>query len=227
MFLMFQINITAKQQRLFQAVSENNPSVVNRLFSLNPSLARCTDSQGLTTLHHASRDGHTEMCQALILLGADMTSSASHGMTSLHYAALYGHSFIVSLLLAHGANTTAKTRMGSTPLHLASKSGNLAIVLKLCSGDEHMTAVNDFGIAAIHLAAQHGHIDVVLALIDQGCDINLVSKQSIAYGYYIWYLLLQVATVQRHTPLMLAAMFGHLDIVRGLVERGLILIWLM
>ena len=58
---------------------------------------------------------------------------------------------------------------------------------------------------ALALATQHGHAEVVASLLDAGVDPNRYNP---------------VGAHAHSTPLHQAALSGHLDVVRLLVERG-------
>lgn len=82
-------------------------------YQLNSNLA----PDGITPLYTAVYNGHLEVTEQLLLLGADpeMTSK-SHKVTPLHVAANKGNVEMCNLLLNYKANINARMTNGSTPL---------------------------------------------------------------------------------------------------------------
>ena len=124
------------------------------------------DSQNKTPLHHASKNGHREICCYLLKHGANAAAKADNGMTALHKAASGGHEAVVQLLLEdYKANIEAKTDDGMTPLHLAAAGGNEAVVrLLLKDYKADVAAETNRGKTALHMAADGGHEEVVQIL---------------------------------------------------------------
>lgn len=95
---------------------------VNRVLSLlerdyNP---REVDSAGYTPLHYAARNGHSFVCNLLLVRGANPDAKTpSINATPLHRAALQGHVKTVETLLNHHANANLKDVDGKTALHRA------------------------------------------------------------------------------------------------------------
>ena len=80
------------------------------------------DRSGLTPLHWAARDGHSETVRLLVESGADVNARSPSGTTPLHMAAERGSSTMVDALLEAGADPNALASDGHTPLHLAAES---------------------------------------------------------------------------------------------------------
>ncbi|KAG7171087.1 Ankyrin repeat and MYND domain-containing protein 2-like [Homarus americanus] len=88
-----------------------------------------TDSNGMTTLHHAAYKGNTDMCKMLLAHGADVSSdSHDHRYSALHFAALSGSTETVQLLLTSGAKTYHTNTLGRTAAQMAAFVGNHAVV---------------------------------------------------------------------------------------------------
>merc|ERR1711963_1192748 len=84
------------------------------------------DSDGLTALHRAARDGDLEAAENLIIQRhADVNAKTNNffEMTPLHLAARYGHKDVVQLLLSHSAEVDAKDDDGKTALQIAEQRG--------------------------------------------------------------------------------------------------------
>ena len=107
------------------------------------------DSDGLTALHRAARDGNLEAARNLInqhqhqyhygQAYVKVESKNFLKQTSLHLAAEYGHAEVAELLLSHSAEVDAKDRSGRTALHWAALTGHRDVAEVLLS---HSAEVN-------------------------------------------------------------------------------------
>jgi Ankyrin repeats (3 copies) len=74
--------------------------------------------------------------------------------------------------------------------------------------------------AAIHPALTHGEFEAANALIQRGAKIDLPVAAALGRTADIPQLLPQADTEDRHRALALASQFGHLEIVRTLLDAG-------
>ena len=80
------------------------------------------EQNGCTPLLLACQNGHKDIAEYLLKLGASADTIASKGAdkeTILHWAALNGHIDVCKLLLAYGANALAGDAHGLTPENYA------------------------------------------------------------------------------------------------------------
>jgi len=77
----------------------------------------------ISTLHHASYNGHENIIKFLIANGADLSIKNYCGDTPLLNAIRRGHKKCVELLIANGADTNVKNVDYLTVLHFASIYG--------------------------------------------------------------------------------------------------------
>lgn len=108
----------------------------------------------------------------------------------------------MAFLLSQGAQANSKGVMDKTPLILASMGGHLGVVRMVA---QHMGArgvheTDMIGWTALHYAAREGHEEVVAFLLGMGAH-------AIAAGFY------------GHSPFIVAAMKGHLGVVRLLAQQ--------
>jgi ankyrin repeat protein len=89
-----------------------------------------------TILHRAAREGHLDVLQYFISLGARVNVGDRNGWTPLHFAALYGHLSIVQFLVQSGADTNIKDKDGDTALDWARHNNKPEVVEWL---QNHMT----------------------------------------------------------------------------------------
>lgn len=81
---------------------------VRSLLSRHPSLATTVDGCGDQPIHHAARNGDTEIVRLLIEHGADVNAKNTRGHTVLYCAGGHGHLEALQLLLLHGADCDTK-----------------------------------------------------------------------------------------------------------------------
>jgi ankyrin repeat protein len=81
---------------------------VRSLLSRHPRLARTPVGRGDHPIHHAARNGDTEVVQLLIQYGADVNVRNPRGHTVLYCAGGHGHLDTLQLLLNAGVHCDAK-----------------------------------------------------------------------------------------------------------------------
>jgi hypothetical protein len=90
---------------------------VRSLLSRHPHLTTTPDGRGDQPIHHAARNGDTEVVRSLIEHGADLNAQNPRGHTVLYCAGGHGHLDTVQLLLDAGADRDARfTHDGKTLL---------------------------------------------------------------------------------------------------------------
>ncbi|HET6406337.1 MAG TPA: ankyrin repeat domain-containing protein [Chthoniobacteraceae bacterium] len=90
---------------------------VAALLARHPRLATTSDGRGDHPIHHAARNGDTDIVRLLIQHAADVNAQNPRGHTVLYCAGGHGHLQTVHLLLDHGADPSAKfTADGKTLL---------------------------------------------------------------------------------------------------------------
>jgi ankyrin repeat protein len=81
---------------------------VRSLLSRNPHLATTPDGRGDQPIHHAARNGDTEIVRLLLEHGADASATTTRGQTALYCAGGHGHLETLQLLLDAGADSDAR-----------------------------------------------------------------------------------------------------------------------
>jgi hypothetical protein len=121
-------------------------------------------------------------------------------MEGIHGAAQRGDEEEVTRLL-DGDPTLLERRndMGKTPLVLAAEHGQLGVVKLLVQRGANINA-QLYGMTALLYAAVQGHEEVVAFLLEKGAQSTTRDDDNV-------------------TPLMLACGYGHLDVVRMLVQH--------
>jgi ankyrin repeat protein len=130
------------------------------------------NSNGITALHAASREGFTDVVTLLLDNGADIESQNSlHDSTPLHDAAKRGNAEIVELLLDRSAPINSLTRSRRTPLHEAASGGHEVVVrILLLRGADVSLKSYPAAWTALHCAVNSGKYRVISLLLDYGAS---------------------------------------------------------
>lgn len=160
-------------------------------------------------LIEAAYEGNTAQVQSLIDEGADINERDASGRTALMVAANRGHTYVVQLLLERGADANANDNKGGTAIQAAESRGfqRIVSILRQFSAAPGQA---ESGSAlkgqpsprlSLHRAVDEGDFAALKSLIDAGADVNARSSDE-------W------------TPLMLATIKGHTQMVEALLKNG-------
>jgi excisionase family DNA binding protein len=167
----------------------------------------------IAALMKAAWEGNTGQAQALIHDGIDVNARDAFGRTALLIAASQGHTYIVQILLEQGADPDVKDNVGTTALAASEARGYSRIVSLLKAASTHTVEaeeirplkIEDNGAASspvsLQRAVDSGDVPGINALIAAGADVNTRTEDG-------W------------TPLMLATIKGHTEIVVALLKQG-------
>ncbi|KAI6171416.1 Kallikrein-4 [Aphelenchoides bicaudatus] len=190
------------------------------LIAKDPSIVNATDKYHETPLHMAASNGQCDIVKLLLDKGADVNALANFdddnstnppSVSALYWAASYGYIKCVWVLLEKGANTSHQDRYGYTALNIASKFGYYEVVKALIAKDPKLVNVTDkHHWYPIHFAARYGHCDIVKLLVDNGADVNALSKFTNDDS----------TTSPSVSALYWAARYGHAECVKILLEKG-------
>ena len=157
------------------------------------------DTNGLTPLENAIKNGWSEMAKLLIKQGAQMDTKDIHGLTPLQniaknldscngyeYGALglgsiFSRIDLVELLVEKGAQINAKDRDGLTPLHDAvkrgSEPGSLELVKILVEKGATIDIINNNNETPFYLAKKHKHEEIAKFLLEKKREIESKKPQ--------------------------------------------------
>lgn len=127
--------------------------------------------------------------------GADIEVKGNiMGMTPIMYAARYNKVSLIKLLIENGANIQEKSKLGLTAIEYAKHANAFEAVayLNKISGN----------VASISLAISQNEFDTVKKFVEFGTDVNIENK------------------INGMTPIMYAARFNNLKILRLLIANG-------
>ncbi|XP_076268661.1 transient receptor potential cation channel subfamily A member 1-like [Rhynchophorus ferrugineus] len=149
-----------------------------------------------TPLKQACEIGRIDCVKYLISKGASVNSKDSINQTSLFYASCLE---IANILLGEGAEADICNDRNETPLYWAAIESRLDVVDCLLERKVRVDVPdNKAARTPLSWACRLGFLDIVRRLVAAGADINHQDNN-------------------KHTPLTLAAYFGHLEIVKELL----------
>ena len=193
------------------------------------------DDDGCTALHHSARNGSYDLINYFVSMGADINLKTKAGLNCLHMAALFGHLNLSKVLVdkhkfnvhvldeygcaalhhsaisgnyqlltyfaGKGTDIHLKTDNGRNCLHFAAENGHLCLCKTLIFEHKFSVHIADSaGFTALHYSARNGSYDLVTYFVDMGTDIHLKTKN-------------------QSNCLYIAALFGHLDRCKTLVDK--------
>jgi len=222
---------------LLLAVKLGNQEIVKMMLHHKASVDD-VDSNGATVLHHAAIHGFAEIAHYLVADGGAAVDRANKaGCTPLYQAVQHGHVDCARALLTLGADRETRTRTGATPMYIASDRGSLVLTDMLLNAGADANAITQFQMTPLLIASFNGHQEVVSLLLSRNVDI----EQRGPCGGTALYVSAQegrqsaAELLIRHgakvdsrcdegsdlTPSLIAAMQGHDNLVRVLLEaRG-------
>lgn len=183
-------------------------------------------SSGETALIRASYKGHLEIVKYLISKGADMDFAFNDRSTALIWASDKGHLEIVKVLVENGADLNKKSGgiFGDTALIRASKKGYFEIIKVLVEGGADVNIRNSYDEIALECSATDEIWDY---LEDKTNDINLtkalcnfIERNNLGKVKYLVEKRGADINGENGEPLRQASRYGHLEMVKYLVEHG-------
>ena len=159
---------------------------------------------GLTPLHFAARQGHTDSVKSLLAAGADINAPTGDGTTPILISTINGHFDLSQYLLDQGADATIASEAGATPLYAT-------INMEYAPRTLHPqpTAFRQQRVT---------YLELMEALLDAGVDVNARLTKKIWYSGYNF----DQSNVNETggTAFWRAAYASDIEAMRLLVARG-------
>ena len=200
---------------LHLAAQAGHAAVIAPLVAAGAQVGVATTT-GATALMHAAHSGSADAVRILLENGADPNQKeVANGQTALMFAAAADRTEVVKLLLARGADLKATSRVedfssiatssevdqnGVPRQAQPNQRGDVPGVTRPFNYNELIGKHG--GLAALHFAARQGAMASAEALLAAGADIN------------------QRCAGDHTTPLIIAAVNGHFDLVSYLLDQG-------
>lgn len=240
-------NVTASTgvSPLMLAARAGGAGAVQALLAHGANISAKEHSNGQTALMWAVAQGHPQVVRVLAEHGADVharSHSSSRlvnmgspadggdippelqqtikigGNTALLFAARDGDMESARVLLSVGANVNDIAADGNSALVVAAHSGHGAFAAFLLDRGADPNAIGA-GYTVLHAAVLRGDLDLVMASLARGANPNL----QLANGTPVRRLSADFflpASLVGATPLLLAARYASIDMMRALVASG-------
>jgi serine/threonine protein kinase/ankyrin repeat protein len=220
------------------AVNNKRHSLINQLLQSGADV-NAKSKHGGTALMDASMSQTASLVEQLLRAGADINAKSDSGVTALHCAVTSANhnGEIVKLLLQLGADPKAKDKNGRTPLMSASQGGFTYVIQPLIDAGSDVNARDINGNSVLSYAAREGHKDVVKILQSAGAvesskeealiiaasigntsEVRKLSAVNMNINVEAKDIFYEVKRGQ--TPLMYAALNGHLETAQELIKMG-------
>lgn len=132
------------ERGVWSAAQYGELSKVKKLVDCGKNEVDQRDRAGYTALHYAARNGHLEVCEYLVMNGAQIDAVTKAGRaTALHRACSAGKTHIVNFLLSKKAQVTLQDSDGKTALHRASENGHVGLSKILLRYYPELAAIPD------------------------------------------------------------------------------------
>ena len=216
---------------LQNAVESGDVEKTKRLLVKGGHGVNDTIFNGETPLHIACRLGHTSLVKTLCSMGADVTSTdyqgytpplvaCNHHNTDAMLAVIEGVvGYDVNKLLLCACNR-AKGNYGSLEYH--PRNEVVLALLNKCKCDPNTKDIE--GKTPLHIASQNGNISIVKALLNNGAELDVKSKDgytpfSLAVKYEMFPVIHELYKLNRYikdnngrSPLHIACLHGNLSL---------------
>lgn len=127
-----------------------------------------------TPLHCASRYGHTEIVNYLLLVGTPVDEKSSDGSTPLIIAASYNHTSTLRTLIKNKADIEQADYSGFRALHWASMNDCTDTLHLLLKSGSEVNSVDKDGQTALHWVCRQNNVKLLEILLCYGASVNVL-----------------------------------------------------
>ena len=151
--------------------------MLKHFLKIDENLVDAVDYDMRSALHLACAEGHMEMVELLVQMGAKTSVKDRWGNEPLQEAMLHGHVDVVDFLIKHGVilSLESQTALEFKMCTLASQGDMKRIKLLVQCGVAVNSADYD-NRSALHLSSACGHTDIVEYLICCKADVNFKDR---------------------------------------------------
>lgn len=161
-------------------------------------------------IHHAAKSGDLPLVHELLGISGSMAANKVRDATASRQNEVPTDTTVPNI---PSADIDERGMWGNTPLLVAIQYAHSQVALALIDGGADARAENERHATALHYTCAEGLTDVGLALLNKGVDVDppaaVVHHPSVDGGRPV-----------SLTPLLAAAIGGHAELVRLLVENG-------
>ncbi|GCC33519.1 ankyrin repeat and EF-hand domain containing 1a isoform X1 [Chiloscyllium punctatum] len=223
---------------LHLAALANDVEICRLLLSLGAE-PNVVDKDGRTAAMIAAEAGHDNVLEVLANANTDMSIVDKKGKGILYYciAPTIRHLHCLEISLAHGADVNNCSHDGKPVFLLACEQA--AACTEMClqileKGADPNSKFEATGHTALMEASREGAIEVVCAILEKGCEINVLQNERYNAAHFaaqgghfevIRALVahdcdIDVINMDGNSALHLAALGGFVDTARFLAQRG-------
>ncbi|CAL9696290.1 unnamed protein product [Knipowitschia caucasica] len=163
--------------RLLQAVEQNEPDKVSALIVKKGLCATKLDAEGKSAYHLCVSRGRLDCLEVIIASGADLTVADGAGLSAVHLAAKNGQPECLKRLLQERLPVDCTDSIGRTPLHHAAISGCLSCTEILWDFKANIDAQDAEDATPLILAAQMSRVELCVFLLGRGANCNIQDNQ--------------------------------------------------
>ena len=229
------------------AVEHDTGGMVETLLAAGADI-EAKNRQGQTPLIHAIMSSRHDSFNVLLRSGARFDQTDALGMSALHCAAGLGQVATITTLLEKGASRLVHDMAGHEPIHIAASRGHILAVEALITEGSDLdrptkSGDNGNGESLLHIASLYNHLDLARYLLKNGVQVNSLwcyhprskllgsSLTPLHYACCLGHFemaallldhdaLVNAATEDGYTPLMMAVEAENTDLVNLLHSRG-------
>ena len=194
---------------LMIAAGAGSTEAVKLLAAKGAKIDTIEQRKGQNALMWAAAEGHSDVVQTLIGLGADTKAASQSGFTPLIFAAAKNDGKSIRHLVAAGVEPATKA------LQVAFAYRNAAAMSALVECGASPNIADAIGATPLHAAAQIGDADLIRVLLKKGADPNAKTAKAMGGrggGFR--------RVIGEQTALHAAAAAAHLEAMRALVAGG-------
>ncbi|OQR98776.1 hypothetical protein THRCLA_06666, partial [Thraustotheca clavata] len=184
---------------LFFACGYNQIVIVK--FLLDHVDVNACDDEGTSPLCQATRFGHLEVMELLLIAGADACKLSQQLWFPAYYAATYNHFEALNVICKYNTKSAYLQGPGlQTILHRAAECGHDVFIEKVLTIVPKLASIRDFhGRMYVTSAARSGYLNVVQNFFSEGIDLQMCLDN------------------HNETPLDEAIRYGRTEVVEWLV----------